>query len=106
VLSGNPQHVLTMTGRHRVVVLVNVVSAAVLVLGGTAGALLLGAPGLAAGSAASLALQNGVLWWLARRELGIWTHIGFAKSIHKTHDGDAASAEAPQSDSLSAVYPQ
>jgi O-antigen/teichoic acid export membrane protein len=76
VLSGNPQHVLTMTGRHRAVLAVNLASAIILAVAGTIGALAFGAPGLAAGSAASLALQNGVLWWLARRELGIWTHIG------------------------------
>jgi O-antigen/teichoic acid export membrane protein len=75
-LSGNPQHVLTMTGRHRAVLAVNFVSALVLVVVGTMGALFFGAVGLAAGSAAGLIVQNGVLWWLARRELGIWTHVG------------------------------
>jgi O-antigen/teichoic acid export membrane protein len=77
VLSGNPQHVLTMTGRHRAVLGVNFISAIVLIVVGVAGARAFGAPGLAAGSAASLAVQNGLLWWLARRELGIWTHVGF-----------------------------
>jgi peptidoglycan biosynthesis protein MviN/MurJ (putative lipid II flippase) len=66
-----------MTGRHRAVVAVNAASAAVLVSVGTCGALLFGSAGLAAGSAASLAFQNGALWWLARRELGVSTHVGF-----------------------------
>ena len=76
VLSGNPQQVLTMTGRHRTVLVVNLASALALVGIGVSGAIFFGAPGLAAGSAASLVLQNGALWWLARRELGIWTHVG------------------------------
>jgi len=81
VLSGNPPHVLTMTGRHRTVVAVNLAAAMVLLVGGAVGAKWYGAPGLAAGSAASLALQNGLLWWLARRRLGIWTHVGWPLQI-------------------------
>jgi O-antigen/teichoic acid export membrane protein len=76
VLSGNPQHVLALTGRHRLVLIVNLASAAVLSIVGVAAGRIFGAPGLAAGAAISLAFQNGVLWWLARRELGIWTHVG------------------------------
>jgi O-antigen/teichoic acid export membrane protein len=89
VLSGNPQHVLTMTGRHRAVLAVNLVSAVVLVIAGAIGALAFGAPGLAAGSAASLGLQNGVLWWLARRELGIWTHVGVWDRARRGDDGQS-----------------
>jgi O-antigen/teichoic acid export membrane protein len=85
-LSGNPQHVLTMTGRHRAVLAVNLLSAVVLVVVGVVGALLFGAAGLAAGSAASLILQNGVLWWLARRELGIWTHVEVIRSNQGPRD--------------------
>ena len=82
VLSGNPQHVLTMTGRHRAVLVVNFFSAVTLIAVGAVGATFFGAPGLAAGAASSLALQNGVLWWLARRELGIWTHVGWPVWSH------------------------
>jgi len=81
VLSGNPQQVLTMTGRHRVVLAVNLVCAVLLVVVGGLGAAWFGAPGLAAGSAASLAMQNAVLWWLARRDLGIRTHVDFLHGI-------------------------
>jgi O-antigen/teichoic acid export membrane protein len=81
VLAGNPQHLLTMTGRHRTVLAVNIVSALTLVVVGVIGGYFFGAPGLAAGSAVSLSLQNGALWWLARRELGIWTHIGLPTSV-------------------------
>jgi len=86
-LSGNPQQVLTMTGRHRAVLAVNLLSAIVLVVVGTIGATFFGATGLAAGSAASLIVQNGVLWWLARRELGIWTHIELIRANQSQNDG-------------------
>ena len=75
VLSGNPPYVLTMTGHHRTVVVVNLIAAIVLLVFGAIGAKWYGAPGLAAGSAASFALQNGLLWWFARRRLGISTHV-------------------------------
>jgi O-antigen/teichoic acid export membrane protein len=78
VIFGNPQYVLTMTGYHRAVLAVNCLSALVLVIAGVAGAWRFGAVGLAAGSALSFFLQNGILWWLAHRELGIWTHIGMS----------------------------
>src|SRR5262249_2149036 len=77
ILSGNPQHVLTMTGRHRLVLIVNLVSAAVLIVAGYGGARWFGPVGLAAASAGSLMVQNGLLWALARRDLNIWTHVGW-----------------------------
>jgi O-antigen/teichoic acid export membrane protein len=83
VLSGNPQHLLTMTGRHRPVLMVNLLSAAVLIVAGAIGARWFGAVGLAAASAGSLIVQNGWLWALARRDLGIWTHVG-RFSIHQS----------------------
>jgi O-antigen/teichoic acid export membrane protein len=76
IVFGNAQYVLTMTGRHRAVLAVNCMSAVVLLAASIVGASQFGAAGLAAGSALSLVVQNGTLWWLARRELGIWTHIG------------------------------
>jgi O-antigen/teichoic acid export membrane protein len=77
VLSGNPQHVLTMTGRHRAVFVINLLSSAILIGGGVLGARQFGAAGLAGASAASLAFQNGAMWWIVRRELGINTHVSF-----------------------------
>lgn len=76
VLSGNPQHVLAMTGRHRAVLIVNLLSAATLLILGAIGAHFFRTVGLAAAAALSVALQNGLLWLVARRELGIWTHVG------------------------------
>jgi O-antigen/teichoic acid export membrane protein len=86
VLAGNPQQLLTMTGRHRTVLAVNIASAITLVVVGVIGGYFFGAPGLAAASAASLAVQNGALWWFARRELGIWTHVGLLVPL--THRAD------------------
>jgi O-antigen/teichoic acid export membrane protein len=86
VLSGNPQHVLTMTGRHRLVLMVNLLSAVVLLVAGSLGARWFGAVGLAAASAGSLIVQNGLLWALARRELGIWTHVGRFAHNHSVQD--------------------
>lgn len=76
VLCGNPPHILAMTGKQSTVVAVNVLSAAVLVIVGYFAAGRYGAAGLAAASSASLAVQHGVLWWLARKKLELWTHIG------------------------------
>lgn len=79
VISGNPPYVLTMTGRHRTVAMVNLAAAVVLLVVGSLGARWYGAPGLAAGSAASCALQNGLLWWFARRHVGVFTHVSLPR---------------------------
>ena len=95
VLSGNPQHVLTMTGRHRLVLMVNLLSALLLVVAGAIGAHWFGAVGLAAASAGSLMVQNGLLWLLARNELGIWTHVGRPALNHSTPDVTTAEFANP-----------
>jgi oligosaccharide repeat unit polymerase len=77
VLFGNPAYVLTMTGRQHLVIRMNIVSTVVLVASGIVGSLVAGPVGLAIGSAAAMTLQNGVLWWLTHRELGIWTNVGW-----------------------------
>jgi O-antigen/teichoic acid export membrane protein len=79
ILSGNPVHVLTMTGRERTAVIVNFLSALVLVIGAPLAAYFFGIHGLAAASAAGLAFQSVVLWWLARQQVGVWTHVGFPR---------------------------
>ena len=92
VLTGNAPCVLAMTGRHRTVLVVNFAAILVLLVVGTVGATFFGAPGLAAGSAASIAFQNGTLWWLAHRKVGVWTHVGFPTISTSL---DEASAAAP-----------
>ena len=73
---GNPPYVLAMAGQQRIVFAVNLVAAAVMAVFGTIGALKFGGTGLAIGAAASLIVQQAALWWVARRRLGIWTHMG------------------------------
>jgi O-antigen/teichoic acid export membrane protein len=104
VLSGNPPYVLTMTGHHRTVVIVNFIAAIVLVVVGALGAKWYGAPGLAAGSAASFALQNGLLWWLARRRLGVWTHV--AMPLRRTVSKQTSSLTTIESALVSATVPE
>jgi O-antigen/teichoic acid export membrane protein len=77
VLLGNPAYVLLMTGHQRLVLVVNGVSFVALVIGASLGARWYGTVGLATGSAASVVLQNSLLWWLVHRELGLWTHVGW-----------------------------
>ena len=76
VLCGNPPQVLAMTGKQSTVLVVNVLSSVVLLTVGILAAQEYGAVGLAAASTASLAVQHGVMWWLARKQLNVWTHIG------------------------------
>lgn len=76
ILCGNPIHVMAMTGFHRTALVVNALATGVLVIAGPLGALWYGAPGLAAAASASLAVQNGLLWILARRQAGVWTNVG------------------------------
>ncbi|HEX4149733.1 MAG TPA: lipopolysaccharide biosynthesis protein, partial [Pirellulales bacterium] len=75
ILFGNPAYVLTMTGHHPLVLRINVLSTLLLVIAGSLGAWLAGPFGLAAGSAASMVVQNGLLWWFSHKRLGIWTHV-------------------------------
>jgi O-antigen/teichoic acid export membrane protein len=97
VLAGNPHYVLTMTGRQRPVLVVNLVSALVLVAAGYVAGRFFGAAGLAAGSASSLLVQNGLLWWMARRELGLWTHVQFRPAVAQSLPGSQAPAPACRS---------
>ena len=73
---GNPPYVLAMAGQQKIVFSVNLAAAAVMAIFGTIGALKYGGTGLAIGAAASLIVQQATLWWVARRRLGIWTHLG------------------------------
>lgn len=101
VLCGNAIHTLALTGNHRAALAGNIVATAVLVVAGPIGAITLGAPGLALASAGSLAAQNILCWLMARRFLGIWTHVGVLRPLHDQHarpDGasDALNTSDPQ----------
>ena len=94
IVSGNPAHVLTMTGRERSVVIVNLLAALVLVVGGPLATRQFGILGLAGASAMSLSVQNIVLWWLAKKQVGVWTHVGIA--IRPPANIDTSAAVPPQ----------
>jgi len=74
-LAGPCGTVLLMTGRQRVLMRVSLVTVGVtlplMLLGGAA----FGPVGVAAASSAGAVAQASWLWWLARRELGISTHM-------------------------------
>jgi O-antigen/teichoic acid export membrane protein len=97
ILSGNPINILALTGRHRTVLVVNLLSASVIAIGGPLAAIWFGGYGLAGTSAAALALQNALLWWLARRQSGVWTHVGIPSlRLAKLRMGAATEPETPE----------
>lgn len=75
VVFGSPADVLAITGNHRLVLKINILSAIVLVVSGVIGAYFAGALGLAIASSMATVVQNGMLWWIAKKRLGIWTHF-------------------------------
>jgi O-antigen/teichoic acid export membrane protein len=76
VLAGNPFALLSLNGRHNTVFPANLTAVAVMAVAGPLAALWYGASGLAWTSTVSVVLQNALLWWLAHRQSGIWTHVG------------------------------
>jgi O-antigen/teichoic acid export membrane protein len=76
IFVGNPINLLILTGGHRTSLLVNLIAGALVAIGGPLAATRFGASGLASISALALMLQSTLLWLLARRQSGIWTHIG------------------------------
>lgn len=77
---GSPGDVLAMTGNHRLVLRVNAISAMGLIAFGTLAAAKAGPVGLAMSSSLVYAGQNAILWWMAKKKLGIWTHIRYKRS--------------------------
>lgn len=76
VAFGNPLPVLVMTGRARAAVMVNLVSAGLLVVAGPWAARTYGPTGLATAAGASFLLQNLLGWVLVKSMVGIWSHPG------------------------------
>jgi O-antigen/teichoic acid export membrane protein len=76
ILTGNPINPLTLTGYHRLVLPVNLLSAVFIAIAGPLAGMKFGVAGLSWVSTGALTLQNGLLWWLAWRKVGIWTHVG------------------------------
>jgi O-antigen/teichoic acid export membrane protein len=99
IVVGNPPYILAMAGQQSTVFSVNLAAAAVMAIFGTIGALKFGATGLAIGAAASLIVQQATLWWVARRRLGIWTHLGrpiLPWHESRNHDSSGFNNEEPQ----------
>jgi len=81
VVTGNPQQALTMTGYHRVAMAVNLVACGLLFGLGYWMTQNWGIRGLAFAATVSLSAQNLLLWGLARRLTGVWTHVSFASLL-------------------------
>lgn len=81
VLVGNPSNVLYLTGRHRTALFVNLLAASVIAIGGPLAAAGFGATGLAWTMAGALSLQYALQWWYARRQSGVWTHVGLPRQL-------------------------
>lgn len=78
VVTGNPQQALTMTGYHRVAMAVNLIACGLLFGLGYWMTQHWGIKGLAFAATASLSVQNLLLWGLARRLTGVWTHVSIS----------------------------
>lgn len=74
VLAGSCGNVLAMTGHHRELARITVATS----VGTVATAMVLvswlGVVGVAVATALGVALQNGLMVWIARRRVGIWTY--------------------------------
>jgi O-antigen/teichoic acid export membrane protein len=81
---GNPIHALIMTGRHYYGLVVYVLAAAILAVGGPLAAAHFGALGIAVVSAVCLVFQSVASWGLARCTVGVWTHPGWRSAAEPT----------------------
>lgn len=79
--TGSCGNVLAMTGRHQSVMWVMLASTVVLIVGGSWAAGRYGVTGLAVVSAGLTAITNLILWLLARRWTGVWTHAGLGPVV-------------------------
>lgn len=66
---------LIMTGHGSLVLRGSVAGGLVMVVFGFGAATVWGASGMAAAAGAGLVVQNVITWHMARRRLGIWTHV-------------------------------
>lgn len=78
---------LLMTGRHYAALFVNLATAVFVLAASPLAAWKFGIHGLAAVAATAAVLQAGTEWILARRLLGIWTHVGLDPTLVKRFAG-------------------
>ena len=96
IFVGNPSNVLYLTGQHRTALMINVVTALAVAIGGPWASIHFGVMGLTAVSAAALTLQSSLQWVFARWQSGVWTHIGLLKpqiGDESEHKSDVALSE-------------
>jgi O-antigen/teichoic acid export membrane protein len=77
VWTGSSGVALMMTGHHRAMMYITVVSGVLSVGGGILAAASYGALGIAATTAGAAILQNLLQLFLAKRYVGVWTHAYF-----------------------------
>jgi O-antigen/teichoic acid export membrane protein len=75
--AGSSHCALLMTGHQNSALAVNSVAAAALILAGSVAIRHFGITGLAASTATVVAIENIVLVLLARKLVGVWTHVSF-----------------------------
>lgn len=81
VAFGNPLPALTMGGHAREALIVNLLSAMVLVVVGPWSAKHFGPDGLAVVASGSFVLQNLLGWILVKRQLGVWSHPAIPAAV-------------------------
>jgi O-antigen/teichoic acid export membrane protein len=79
IFIGSANNLLILTGGHHIALAINVLAASYTGLVGPIAARNFGTVGLAWASTGALAMQCLLLWWLAQRSTGIWTHIGLLR---------------------------
>jgi hypothetical protein len=84
-----------MTGRARLVMSMSVAGGVASLLASVAGASLGGATGLAIGASVTTAGLWLVMWVLARRVAGVWTHASWRILIERVRHREAAITSAP-----------
>lgn len=84
---GSNAYLLHMTGRERTAMIVTTLSALGMIGGAVvaAGPLDLGIRGVAGVAATGIVVRNVALWLIARRLVGVWTHVGIIPVFHALH---------------------
>jgi hypothetical protein len=77
VWSGAGSAVLAFTGHQATMMALAVAGGLITVMAGLGAVGPYGATGVAGAAAAGISAYNTVLWLVAKRKTGMWTHVGF-----------------------------
>jgi O-antigen/teichoic acid export membrane protein len=77
VWSGLNITILAYTGHQTIMMLITVASSLLIIVAGLGAVGPYGATGVAVTAAVGISVYNVVLWLVARRKTGLWTHVGF-----------------------------